>query len=256
MEIKTTARNRRDVVNAIREFTGGDSVYLGPPTFAYQVGNFTIDRDGTVIVEEEVQGLAEFLLEKGVIQREIPMMDVVVTLEEMTVTGMRNLVFLLHSKQYLLNRMVGSHSFDICEKLIGELEEQTPKDLEGFFTLLDKYEDRNCGFSVNEEKITFSSPVQELPEKNTALTELMANMVRHAKTAKRINPKLIMEENEKYYLRSWLLRIGFSGKEAKEKRKILLEGLKGHTAFRTPQDEEKWKAARAAVKEKGKLEDE
>ena len=256
MEIKTTARNRKDVVNAIREFTGEDSVYLGPPTFAYQVGNFTIDRDGTVIVEEEVQGLAEFLLEKGVIQREIPMMDVVVTLEEMTATGMRNLVFLLHSKQYLLNRMVGSHSFDICEKLIGELEEQTPKDLEGFFTLLDKYEDRNCGFSVNEEKITFSFPVQELPEKNTALTELMANMVRHAKTAKRINPKLIMEENEKYYLRSWLLRTGFSGKEAKEKRKILLEGLKGHTAFRTPQDEEKWKAARAAVKEKGKLEDE
>ena len=256
MEIKTTARNRKDVVNAIREFTGEDSVYLGPPTFAYQVGNFTIDRDGTVIVEEEVQGLAEFLLEKGVIQREIPMMDVVVPLEEMTAAGMRNLVFLLHSKQYLLNRMVGSHSFDICEKLIGELEEQTPKDLEGFFTLLDKYEDKNCGFSANEEKITFSFPVQELPEKNTALTELMANMVRHAKTAKRINPKLIMEENEKYYLRSWLLRIGFSGKEAKEKRKILLEGLKGHTAFRTPQDEEKWKAARAAVKEKGKLEDE
>lgn len=52
MEIKTTARNRKDVVNAIREFTGGDSVYLGPPTFAYQVGNFTIDRDGTVVVRQ------------------------------------------------------------------------------------------------------------------------------------------------------------------------------------------------------------
>ena len=59
MEIKTTARNRKDVVNAIREFTGEDSVYLGPPTFAYQVGNFMIDRDGTVTVEEEAQGLTE-----------------------------------------------------------------------------------------------------------------------------------------------------------------------------------------------------
>ena len=61
MEIKTTARNRKDVVNAVREFTGEDSVYLGPPTFAYQVGNFMIDRDGTVTVEEEAQGLTEFL---------------------------------------------------------------------------------------------------------------------------------------------------------------------------------------------------
>ena len=69
MEIKTTARNRKDVVNAIREFTGGDSVYLGPPTFAYQVGNFTIDRDGTVTVEVVLHGLVEFLLVKGVIQR-------------------------------------------------------------------------------------------------------------------------------------------------------------------------------------------
>lgn len=250
MEIRTTAQNRKDVVNAIREFTGEDSVYLGPPTFAYQVGIFTIDRAGMVTAEEEVQGLEEFLLEKGVIQREIPMMDVAVPLEEMTAEGMKNLIFLLHSKQYLLNRMVGSHSFTISEKLIGELEEQTPEDLEAFFTLLDKYEDKNRGFSANEEKITFSFPVQDLPEKNAALTELMANMVRHAKTAKRINPKLVMEENEKYYLRSWLLRIGFSGKVAKAKRKVLLEGLKGHTAFRTPQDEEKWKATRSAAKEK------
>ena len=80
MEIKTTARNRKDVVNAIREFTGEDSVYLGPPTFAYQVGNFMIDRDGTVTVEKEAQGLTEFLMERGVIQREVPMIDVVVPL--------------------------------------------------------------------------------------------------------------------------------------------------------------------------------
>lgn len=73
-------------------------------------------------------------------------------------------------------------------------------------------------------------------------------MVQYVRSAKRVNPKLVMEENEKYYLRSWLLRIGFSGKEAKEKRSVLLQGLKGHTAFRTPQDEEKWKAARAAEK--------
>ena len=35
------------------------------------------------------------------------------------------------------------------------------------------------------------------------------------------------------------------GKEYKETRKVLLENLSGHTAFRTKADEEKWKARQA-----------
>ena len=50
-----------------------------------------------------------------------------------------------------------------------------------------------------------------------------------------------------------MVRIGLGGKDTKEERAFLLSGLKGHTAFRTPADEEKWKAnrkaARAAAKE-------
>ena len=50
-----------------------------------------------------------------------------------------------------------------------------------------------------------------------------------------------------------MVRIGLGGKDTKEERTFLLSGLKGHTAFRTPADEEKWKAnrkaARAAAKE-------
>lgn len=50
-----------------------------------------------------------------------------------------------------------------------------------------------------------------------------------------------------------MVRIGLGGKDTKEERAFLLGGLKGHTAFRTPADEEKWKAnrkaARAAAKE-------
>ena len=50
-----------------------------------------------------------------------------------------------------------------------------------------------------------------------------------------------------------MVRIGLGGKDTKEERAFLLNRLKGHTAFRTPADEEKWKAnrkaARAAAKE-------
>lgn len=248
MEIKTNAENRKDVVQAMREFCEEDSVYLGPPTFAYQVGAYTIGRDGTVTAEVEPEGLREFLTEKGLVAPEVTMMEVAVPTGEITPTGMKNLIFLLHSKQYLMNRMVGYNAFSISDKLIQELEQQQPEDMESFYSLLAGYADKNLGFAADAERIAFTFPVQEDAEKNTALTELVANMVQYAREAKRISPKLVMEENEKYYLRTWLLRIGFSGKESKDKRKVLLQGLKGHTAFRTPQDEEKWKAARFAAK--------
>ena len=73
-------------------------------------------------------------------------------------------------------------------------------------------------------------------------------MVAQAREAKRVSAKEQKPENEKYYLRSWLLRLGLSGEGGKASRKALLAGLKGHTAFRTPADEEKHKARLLAEK--------
>lgn len=89
--------------------------------------------------------------------------------------------------------------------------------------------------------MTFTFPASENIEKNRAYVELIAMMVAYAKKAKRVSPKAKEPENEKYYLRVWLVRLGLGGKESKESRKALLEGLKGHTAFRTPLDAEKHK---------------
>ena len=54
----------------------------------------------------------------------------------------------------------------------------------------------------------------------------MGNMVKAAAESKRVNPKTVIEDNEKYYLRSWLLRVGFDGADGKDGRRVLLEGLK------------------------------
>jgi hypothetical protein len=42
-------------------------------------------------------------------------------------------------------------------------------------------------------------------------------------------------------MRVWLVRIGLGGKDGKDTRKVFLSRLKGHTAFRTEEDKEKWK---------------
>ena len=45
MRIETKTDNRKKMVQDIAEFTGKELRYVGPPTFAYEVGRLTIDRD-------------------------------------------------------------------------------------------------------------------------------------------------------------------------------------------------------------------
>ena len=53
-----------------------------------------------------------------------------------------------------------------------------------------------------------------------------------AKTVKSASPKPQQNENPKYAMRTWLLRLGFIGDEFKTAREILTKRLTGDTAFR------------------------
>ena len=85
-----------------------------------------------------------------------------------------------------------------------------------------------------------------------AFTNLAAAMAQQAKEQKRIKPKETIEENEKYYMRIWLLRLGFGGKEGKEMRDLLMKKLKGHSAFRTEENRQRWQEARRNEREAAK----
>ena len=69
-----------------------------------------------------------------------------------------------------------------------------------------------------------------------------------------IRPDESIEENEKYYMRIWLLRLGFGGKEGKEVRNLLLKNLKGHSAFRTEANKQRWQEARRNEREAARME--
>ena len=53
-----------------------------------------------------------------------------------------------------------------------------------------------------------------------------------AKTVRTASPKPQQNENPKYAMRTWLLRLGFIGDEFKTAREILIKRLAGDTAFR------------------------
>lgn len=255
MRIVTKTDNRRKMVQDIAEFTGEELRYVGPPTFSYTVGRLTIDRDG-VITSETEEGedlLTQFLQEKGYL--EAPVDEVKIEIPADTGDGkvLQNLLAMIHARAYLLNRITRYETFAVSNSLIEKLE-QLPEEnpYEVFQTLLTADSEGLKGFTVENGKITFAFPLSPDSAKNKAYAELAAKMIKKAKEAKRVSATPVVEENEKYYLRIWLVQLGMAGAVNKESRKALLAGLKGHTAFRTKEEAEKFsivqKEKRAALK--------
>lgn len=241
MKMKTNAENRKAVVKAVSEILGIPSKYLGVPSCNFQVGCCIIDRVGTVETEDEkTAGLVlTGLIERGFVDApETEENKVVIGFlaEGMTALNLKNLIFLIHSRQYLINQSVGEKNFSIPDGLVEKLEENGDAAMEVLEDSLKAFTDETRGIAVSSEKITFRFPYTEDAAKVKAWTDLASAMVRQAKEQKRIDPEERIEENEKYYMRIWLLRIGFGGRDMKESRNMLMENLKGHSAFRTQAD--------------------
>jgi hypothetical protein len=140
---------------------------------------------------------------------------------------------MLHAQQYLLNRAAGQENIHVPDRLIEDLKDEPVTDRTSFFAVYQNYSKEGRGFLITVETVAFCFAVTDNAIKNRALIELAAFMVSAAKKAKRVNPVTRKPENEKYYLRMWLLRIGMGTKASHESRMALLKGLNGWSAFRT-----------------------
>jgi hypothetical protein len=247
MKIETTANDRKDIVKAMTELTGETSKYMGPPTFAYQIGNFTVALDGSIEVEEgfeeDGERILECLKERGLAEDGTGIEDVElnIPISEMDGRKIANLIFLIHSKQYLLNKAFGKEVFKVDGEFVKALEENEVGRLEDFHKIFKEHKAKCKGFDFSDENAIFTYILENDGDKLRAFIELTAMMVGQAKEQNRISPKETIEENEKYYLRIWLVRLGLGGRGGKETRTTLLSNLKGHSAFRTKEEEERAK---------------
>ncbi len=266
MEIKANVTQRKELVRVLSEYFGQKAVYAGPPTFAYKIGAVTIDRNGLILLEDGSlkEEIMKCLAENGMVdeapeetagneeeatETEPETLTVRIPLKDMTPHGIINLINMLHSKQHLINRSIRQNGFSISDSLVEELNAQTFEDTK---TVTDHIMERgDCiGIAFVEGDIIFAGFPYPQERENTMLyAKLAAAMTKKANAQKRVSPKATIETNEKYYMRAWLVSLGFGGREGKEVRNFFLKDLKGHTAFRTAADEEKWKANRKAEKE-------
>ena len=257
MRIETNAANRKDVVKAVSGILGQPAKYLGVPTCAYQIGDCTIDRKGAVETEDEktAELVTAGLTEQGFIGEPQPEMNrttVSIPMKDMTAEGLKNLIFLTRSKQYLIGRAFAEDVFRVPTALVEALGSTEIPDAETFMQIFQSHAEGCRGISFQDGTVAFTIPAISDPDMIKAFTHLAAAMVRQAGEQKRISPKETIEENEKYYMRIWLLRLGFGGAEGKEVRDLLMKNLKGHSAFRTEENKQRWQEARRNEKEAAK----
>ena len=269
MTITTNTTDRKALAKALAGKLGTTAKYMGPPTFGYQVGDYIVDRDGN-IEGEDFEALRDFLQSIGCFpeeetepageqtepETETPdsgtqdQVSISVPADDLTPTQMKNLIFTLFTKQYLIGKMTGGDLLNIPDNLIARLMENTPETMEDFKPLLDAAkEDGLTGFEFADGKITLTYAAhQDEPERNMLYAMLTARILKAAKEATRVFPERQEPENEKYFARAWLLRIGYNGADSKAERNLLLKHLKGHSAFPNDEAAEKHKTKYAEIR--------
>ena len=141
---------------------------------------------------------------------------------------------------------IAKHEFRSIYELVAFIREweETNPELKGIYFADDKLIFSGFGAAPDAQHVQ-------------TFTNLAAAMNRMTITQKRVQAKDVDDSNEKYAMRIWLVRIGFGGAEYKAERRILMEHLTGHTAFRNDEERAKWTerqkakrdAARAAQNE-------
>jgi len=210
MEFKfnVTGARRKELVLAISEILNAASEYQGPPTFAYIIGGFTVNKEGTLITseinsDEELEQLLYELDRRG-LQFEAPdEMVIEMPKEGFTEAAIANLERLVKSKETLIKKALGADRLPI---------EQT------------------------EDRLRFPWFSGSLTaEEVSAYGRFIGALCAMAKNQKRVTATEKAYDNEKYAFRCFLLRLGFIGPEYKEERKILLSRLTGSAAFKNGQ---------------------
>ena len=305
MRFKLNIADRKELVKRLGELTGTAPHYTRMPRCAYEIGVYTVERDGSLTVGEEAaepgilttlkdEGLirdAEGILEAAAEQPEqaetepipdseyesevreeaagqeetaaqegLEPLDLALSfpMGEHTGVSLRNLVNMVYSRGPLLSKASGGN-FRVEKELAERLRDDAcTATVQTFLKALADYMEAHGGMEglqITEQQISFTGfPVPADQPHADAFLQLAAMMNAMALSQKRIQAKEVSTDNEKYAFRIWLLRLGMNGDAYKSTRKVMMENLGGHAAFRTPEEAEKAKAKNKAKREAKKIE--
>lgn len=217
LHFNVKGESRKAMVTAIEKEIGGKARYLGVPSCAYEIGSYTVGRNGELEfgdfddIDEVAPIVDACVMATGITPAEWEenkdaeetktegAMKLTVTIP-FTKVNVGNLTSLLEAKGSLIKDALG----------ITDLR-----------------------FEMNEDSVSFPWFSKVEPEEAMTYTKFITAICEMTMKQKRITAKPKENENEKYAFRCFLLRLGFIGDEYKADRKLLLSKLDGSSAFKS-----------------------
>lgn len=267
-------KRKQALLMRLGELTGFQPIAFAAPAGVFQCGDYLIDAQGNLTVEAEqadAQVLSRLLSEGMIGQGEVMLMQEHLNKrmvsfqalqDDITVyvgfpvplayfhgTGLRNLLYLIDSKEALLNQATDG-CFHVPAGLMRAMQDDScTYGTANFRRMLKayacKHSERLKGIIITETHVIFTGfGKQATKEQMEAYAYLFLRMSAQAIWQKRIVRKKVAMQNEKYALRNWMVQMGMCGKEYRVARKVLLRKMDGVTTYAT---EEKARAARKKV---------
>ena len=263
--IATQCDDRKAMVRRLSEHLQTPAVYLYTPTYAFRIGEITVNRDASVSGEREaLLPAAECLRENGYIT-ELPAelteddseasaeeapakaepadsadKDITVTTiriyePDWTVQSMTNLMHMLYARQDLINRMLQMNCLRIDEVFIQALASEMMTSVGDFEALLHRaiLDEHVTGVNIEHDAVLVELPWEKDSIRWVFYSQLIIACIKAAKSAKRVLPRRLDSEADKYHANAWLNRLGFGGAAYKELRRTLMGHLDGYAAFKS-----------------------
>ena len=253
-KFSVTGAQRKELVTAISEILNTPTNYLGAPSFSYEIGDYTVDKEGTVSGKYKL-GLFTGLEQKG-FTYEVPETYYLITPngesehgKHFAVVGVPFEVEETTTQEALPERLTieipiegfTQDSIENLHKMVKAIE----------YLLMAALGVNDLPIQVLEDRICFPwFLLTEDSKRTNAYAQLISALCKTAKEKKRVTVKAQDGfENEKFTMRIWLIGLGCVGAEYKYLRKIMGEFLGGNSAFRYGKPEKEALESEVAIDE-------
>ena len=258
--------DRKPLVAAISQILDKPAVYQGAPSFAYTVGDFTVDRNGVLSYGSNIHPdfaavLISDLQERGFVAEIISDTDNNDELTAENAAATDNSTATTEASLEADDVEAGTETADdtvVTENIASteandaespdiltievpdtgftpEAKENIKKIVASKKTVLEKALGSD-GLPIVEKdgKITFPwFTLHGIDGEADAYSRLVTAICKMAKEQKRVTATEKPIENEKFTMRLFLIRLGFIGDEYKTARKILLRNLSGNASWKS-----------------------
>lgn len=225
-----SGQDRKNLVKAVSEQLGIEAKYLGVPSCAYQIGSYTVSKDGAISWND---------LDDADLAHMDESCSLMQALEAAGFHSDEATFFEEQQEVIEAQEQEPEESINLCISVPAAMfDEPSLENLKALIkakgTLMKRaFQTETLELQITDETVSFPWFSSEDPELVSAYTLFIQKICEMAITQSRISAKEKEIVNEKYEFRCFLLRLGLIGDDTKRARKLLMQNLSGSAAFKS-----------------------